>query len=251
MFATIVLVCIVLLFAYVYFLLRRSEHRVADSDYALDTFGTYKTGGRTEWRNEEYYRQALASIPHTDQLVAQLRSPLAAGIAQQWSIASSELPALPNYDHDDQVRAAMRCAQRLMRINRDCATLLSAEQGNPDARLAIVATLDRDLRFADTKCPTLTLEQLRIRDELRAIADRARALKGTVESPRFFDDYLSLVRDYAALVVRARPVCFKRMRADAPFEPPPIGSIFYVFGCTHGLVPWTTAYSLDKHRVTE
>lgn len=202
----------------------------------LDTRGRYTSPSHTERRDDVLYQHALSLIPEIDRMVAQLRTPLAAGVAAQWQEARNEIAPMPRSKRRQQVNAAMRSARRLIRIHDDCRILAAAEQGDLLARLTVLESLDRDLRYAQNACQTSSLAHLQLRDALVELSQRVRALYGVVDSWRFEDQYLATLRDYSALLQAYATESFGQGSI------PPLGSWFYVFGCGHGLEPrmWAT-----------
>lgn len=197
----------------------------------VDHRGVFISRGKTLTRDDEAYRRAMSRIPATDQVIGQLQSPLSAGAADQWRHAKQSIVPLP--DHGGlaakQVSAAMESAHRIERISAAAATLLAAEQGDEDARVAIVEDLYSDIRYATTPSTTDTLEGLHSRDALHALADRLRALKGRAASPAFFTEFTAIASDYASLT---------RSDRARQSEPAKWGDELFVFGTgVNGLVP--------------
>jgi len=201
----------------------------------LDTHGRYTSPSHTERRDDELYQHALSLIPEIDRMVTQLRTPLAAGVAAQWQEARNEIAPMPRSKRRHQVNAAMRSARRLIRIHADCRILAAFEQGDLHARLTVLESLDRDLRYAQNACQTSSLAHLQLRDALVELSQRVRALYGVVDSRHFEDQYLGTLRDYGALLQAYATESFGQGGI------PPLGSWFYVFGCGHGLEPWMSA----------
>lgn len=201
-----------------------------------DTHGRYTSPSHTERRDDELYQHATSLIPEIDRMVAQLRTPLAAGVAAQWQEARNGIAPMPRSKRRHQVNAAMRSARRLIRIHDDCRILAAADQGDLLARLTVLESLDRDLRFAQNACQTSSLEHLHLRDALVELSHRVRALYGVVDSHQFEDQYLAAVGDYRTLLQSRSAESLNQGSI------PPLGSWFYVFGCGHGLEPqmWST-----------
>ncbi|WP_301924780.1 hypothetical protein [Corynebacterium glaucum] len=207
----------------------------------LDTRGRYTSPSHTERRDEELYQHAISLIPEIDRMVAQLRTPLAAGVTVQWQEARNEIAPMPRSKRRRQVNAAMRSARRLIRIHADCRILAAFEQGDLHARLTVLESLDRDLRYAQNACQTSSLAHLQLRDALVALSHRVRALYGVVDSHQFENQYLAALGDYRALLQSRSAESLNQGRI------PPLGSWFYVFGCGHGLEPWMWSVDSDAY----
>lgn len=197
-------------------------------------------------RDEVFYRRAVDSIPATDQTIHHLRSPLAAGMVGEWNKTKQELTPLAEGAHSLKVTRAMRTARRIDRMSRRVAMLAAAENSDEDARLAIVDDLLEDLAFAYDTCSLDDEKRVPIRDGIATVTRRARALKGDLVSPHFFQVFLGICAEYAAVMRDARPV-FRFIKKDIDYSPPDFGSELWVFGAgIDGLVPWMHAYAVNE-----
>lgn len=213
---------------------RRGRKRRRHGVERGDARGVYAGSFDHFERNAADAHWAVDNIPVTDRLIAQLRSPLAAVAAAQWR---AEVRAGGQSESD---------VGRLMRITRAAHTLAAAEDGNEDARLAIVEDLQSDLMFAATQCKTDSVDLLRIRADIIELSVRTRALAGELQSPSFFARFMEIAEDYARVMRHARPVCFPRV-AELALTPPAFGDELFVFGAgVHGLVPWMYATHLNE-----
>lgn len=198
-------------------------------------------------RDGVFYRRAVDSIPATDQTIRHLRSPLAAGMVEEWNKTKQELTPLAEGAHSLKVTRAMRTARRIDRMSRRVAVLAAAENGDEDGRLAIVNDLLEDLAFAYDTCSLDNEKRVPIRDGIAAVTRRARALKGDLVSPHFFQHLMGICAEYAAVMRDARPV-FKSIKKDIDYSPPDFGSELWVFGAgVDGLVPWLHAYAVNEY----
>ena len=197
-------------------------------------------------RDDALYRRAVESIPATDRTIHHLRSPLAAGMVEEWNKAKQELTPLAEGAHSLKVTRAMRTARRIDGMSRRVAVLAAAENGDEDARLAIVDDLLEDLAFAYDTCSLDDEKRVPIRDGIAAVTRRARALKADLVSPQFFQVFLGICAEYAAVMRDARPV-FRFIKKDIDYSPPDFGSELWVFGAgIDGLVPWLHAYAVNE-----
>ena len=197
-------------------------------------------------RDDVFYRRAVDSIPATDRTIHHLRSPLAAGMVEQWNQAKQALTPLTAGGSSARATGPMRAARRIDRMSRRVAVLAAAENGDEDARLAIVDDLLEDLAFAYDTCSLDNEKRVPIRDGIAAVTRRARALKADLTSPQFFQVFLGICAEYAAVMRDARPI-FKYIKKDIDYSPPDFGSELWVFGAgIDGLVPWLQAYAVNE-----
>ena len=198
-------------------------------------------------RDDALYRRAVESIPATDRLIHHLRSPLAAGMVEQWNQAKQALAPLPEGNSSAKATGPMRAARRIDGMSRRVAVLAAAENGDEDARLTIVDDLLEDLAFAYDSCSLDDEKRVPVRDGIAAVTRRARGLKGDLVSPQFFQVFLGICAEYAAVMRDARPV-FKYIKKDVDYSPPDFGSELWVFGAgIDGLVPWLHAHAVNDH----
>lgn len=196
-------------------------------------------------RNDALYRRAVDSIPATDRLIHHLRSPLAAGMVEQWNQAKQALVPLPA-GGSSKATGPMRAARRIDGMSRRVAVLAAAENGDEDARLTIVDDLLEDLAFAYDSCSLDDEKRVPVCDGIAAVTRRARGLKGDLVSPQFFQVFLGICAEYAAVMRDARPV-FKYIKKDVDYSPPDFGSELWVSGAgIDGLVPWLHAYAVNE-----
>lgn len=198
-------------------------------------------------RDDALYRRAVNSVPATDRLIHQLRSPLAAGMVEQWNQAKQALTPLPEGGNSSaKATGPMRAARRIDRMSRRVAVLAAAENGDEDARLTIVDDLLEDLAFAYDSCSLDDTKRVPVRDGIVAVTRRARALEGDLVSPQFFQIFMGICAEYAAVMREARPV-FRFIKKDIDYSPPDFSSELWVFGTgIDGLVPWLHAYAVNE-----
>lgn len=217
-------------------------------DSAIIGGDVYVAGEERIARDDAFYHRAMARIPETDWLIPQLRSPLSFGAAEQWARAKADIVPLPPGTKKKQVTAAMRSARQIARISSQAAILAAAEGEDEDARLAIVDDLVSDLVFAENHRRFSYKPNLGIEMSIHRLTDQARALKGDLRSPHFFQDFLLVVGEYAMVVVAARPWAFVNIRRDIDFVPPRFGDELFVFGAGYnGFIPWQYATAVEEH----
>lgn len=199
-------------------------------------------------RDDVFYRRAVDSIPATDRMIHHLRSPLAAGMVEEWNKMKEEFAPLPESNRTGKVTRAMRTARRIDRMSWRVAVLAAAENGDEDARLTIVDDLLEDLFFAYETCSLDDETRVPIRDGIAAVTRRARALKGDLASPQFFQHFMGICSQYAAVMRDARPVLFRSIMKAIDETPPVFSEELWVFGTgIDGLVPWMHAYAVKEY----
>lgn len=198
-------------------------------------------------QDEVLYRRVVEAIPTVDRTIPRLRTPLAAGMGEQWEAAKADLkPFSEKRALSLGTSRAMSTVHRLDRIAHAVTTLEAAENGAEDARLAIVDDLLEDLMFAaHTVFPASDIEAA-IRAGIFAVTDQVRVLKGDLTSEKFFAEFFAACAQYASVMRGARPI-FKHMKKEESFSPPAVGEQFWIFGAgIDGLVPWMQCYAINE-----
>jgi len=169
-------------------------------------------------------------------------------MVEEWNKMKEEFAPLPESNRTGKVTRAMRTARRIDRMSRRVAVLAAAENGDEDARLTIVDDLLEDLFFAYETCSLEDETRVPIRDGIAAVTRRARALKGDLASPQFFQHFMGICSQYAAVMRDARPVLFRSIMKAIDETPPVFSEELWVFGTgIDGLVPWMHAYAVNEY----
>nr|VDG62788.1 Uncharacterised protein [Streptococcus thermophilus] len=222
------------------------RYRISDS--AIEGVDIYAAKVSRTPRDDAFYHRALSRIPETDRLIPQLRSPLAFGAAEQWERAKANVVHLFASADELEVTAAMQSAQQVDRISSQAVILAGAEREDENARLAIVEDLVNDLVFAENYRWFSYVPNLGIEMSIHRLTDQARALKGDLRSPQFFQNFLSVVEDYAEVVTDARSWAFANISRDIDFVPPRFGDELFVFGAGYnGFIPWQYASAVHDY----